>query len=142
MSPFVPPRPPPPSPSPHPSSPSLFVFFSSVNLLDSKASQGELGWISYPSHGVSILSHSCITLTAVATLRVHNRGFSKLLPFTLHDVGPMSQMQINPHFFSIFFSWTFYSVWQVIGQAFRGGHMVETLKRKCSSCASRCLQED
>ncbi|XP_075895969.1 ephrin type-A receptor 3 isoform X5 [Nelusetta ayraudi] len=29
-----------------------------VNLLDSKASQGELGWISYPSHGVSILSHS------------------------------------------------------------------------------------
>lgn len=38
--------------------PSLFVFLATVNLLDSKASQGELGWISYPSHGVSILSHS------------------------------------------------------------------------------------
>lgn len=31
----------------------LFFFsFPAVNLLDSKASQGELGWISYPPHGV------------------------------------------------------------------------------------------
>lgn len=30
----------------------ILVFFA-VNLLDSKTIQGELGWISYPSHGVS-----------------------------------------------------------------------------------------
>lgn len=40
---------------------SLFVLLTTVNLLDSKASQGELGWISYPQHGVSILSF-CISL--------------------------------------------------------------------------------
>lgn len=33
---------------------SFVLFFPAVNLLDSKASQGELGWISSPSHGVSI----------------------------------------------------------------------------------------
>lgn len=31
---------------------SLSFSFPAVNLLDSKASQGELGWISYPPHGV------------------------------------------------------------------------------------------
>lgn len=104
MSPFCPPSTRPPS-LPRPSSPSLFVFFSAVNLLDSKASQGELGWISYPSHGVSILSHSAnpASHSQRAILGVHNQGFSKLLPFTLRDVGPMSQMQINPHFFLFFF---------------------------------------
>lgn len=30
----------------------LSFSFLAVNLLDSKASQGELGWISYPPHGV------------------------------------------------------------------------------------------
>lgn len=43
--------------------PSLFVFLATVNLLDSKASQGELGWISYPQHGVSILRF-CSSLPA------------------------------------------------------------------------------
>lgn len=85
-----------------------------------------------------------ITLTT-GDLRVwiQNRGFSTLRPFSLRDVDPMSQMQINPHFFFFFFlDILFYSVAQVIGQAFRAGHMVEMLKRKCSACVSRCLQED
>ncbi|MEQ2276670.1 Ephrin type-A receptor 3, partial [Xenotaenia resolanae] len=33
--------------------PAFLIIYppNEVNLLDSKASQGELGWISYPSHG-------------------------------------------------------------------------------------------
>lgn len=44
-----------------------------------------------------------ITLTT-GDLRVwiQNQGFSTLLPFSLRDVDPMSQMQINPHFFFFF----------------------------------------
>lgn len=40
--------------------PPLSFSFPAVNLLDSKASQGELGWISYPSHGVRM---SMLTIT-------------------------------------------------------------------------------
>lgn len=95
--------------------PSLFVFFTTVNLLDSKASQGELGWISYPQHGVSILCF-CVSphlIWALSPRRqvhwhgddagfgpaTHGIGIFKLLWFSLCDVDLLSHMQINPLFF-------------------------------------------
>lgn len=84
--------------------PSLFVFLITVNLLDSKASQGELGWISYPQHGVSIPPF-CISLHLIWALspqrRIHwhkeDAGLrptthEKLLQFSLCDVDPLSHM--------------------------------------------------
>lgn len=35
----------------------VYLCFLLVNLLDSKTIQGELGWISYPSHGVSSVNY-------------------------------------------------------------------------------------
>lgn len=35
----------------------VYLYFLLVNLLDSKTVQGELGWISYPSHGVSVVNY-------------------------------------------------------------------------------------
>uniref|UniRef100_W5LC30 receptor protein-tyrosine kinase n=1 Tax=Astyanax mexicanus TaxID=7994 RepID=W5LC30_ASTMX len=55
----------------------LFFFFFSfsfpaVNLLDSKASQGELGWISYPSHGWEEISGVDEHYTPIRTFQVCN----------------------------------------------------------------------
>uniref|UniRef100_A0A672TCR4 receptor protein-tyrosine kinase n=1 Tax=Sinocyclocheilus grahami TaxID=75366 RepID=A0A672TCR4_SINGR len=50
-------------------SPSLF---STVNLLDSKASQGELGWISSPSHGWEEISGVDEHYTPIRTFQVCN----------------------------------------------------------------------
>uniref|UniRef100_A0A8C8DDP8 receptor protein-tyrosine kinase n=1 Tax=Oncorhynchus tshawytscha TaxID=74940 RepID=A0A8C8DDP8_ONCTS len=44
----------------------------SVNLLDSKASQGELGWISYPSHGWEEISGVDEHYTPIRTFQVCN----------------------------------------------------------------------
>ncbi|XP_063069142.1 ephrin type-A receptor 3 isoform X2 [Engraulis encrasicolus] len=43
-----------------------------VNLLDSKASQGELGWISYPSHGWEEISGVDENYTPIRTFQVCN----------------------------------------------------------------------
>uniref|UniRef100_A0A3B3WGH2 receptor protein-tyrosine kinase n=1 Tax=Poecilia mexicana TaxID=48701 RepID=A0A3B3WGH2_9TELE len=52
----------------------LFFLFSptTVNLLDSKASQGELGWISYPSHGWEEISGVDEHYTPIRTFQVCN----------------------------------------------------------------------
>uniref|UniRef100_A0A4W6FEK4 receptor protein-tyrosine kinase n=1 Tax=Lates calcarifer TaxID=8187 RepID=A0A4W6FEK4_LATCA len=53
--------------------PSLFPsFLTTVNLLDSKASQGELGWISYPSHGWEEISGVDEHYTPIRTFQVCN----------------------------------------------------------------------
>lgn len=85
--------------------PSVFVFLTTVNLLDSKASQGELGWISYPQHGVSIprfyVSLHLIWMfspqrridwheeDAVIRPATYEIGIFKLLQFSLCDVDPL-----------------------------------------------------
>uniref|UniRef100_A0A8C5E546 receptor protein-tyrosine kinase n=1 Tax=Gouania willdenowi TaxID=441366 RepID=A0A8C5E546_GOUWI len=51
---------------------SSFLFLATVNLLDSKASQGELGWISYPSHGWEEISGVDEHYTPIRTFQVCN----------------------------------------------------------------------
>uniref|UniRef100_A0A3Q1D4T2 receptor protein-tyrosine kinase n=1 Tax=Amphiprion ocellaris TaxID=80972 RepID=A0A3Q1D4T2_AMPOC len=48
------------------------LFLTTVNLLDSKASQGELGWISYPSHGWEEISGVDEHYTPIRTFQVCN----------------------------------------------------------------------
>uniref|UniRef100_A0A669BZF1 Ephrin type-A receptor 3 n=1 Tax=Oreochromis niloticus TaxID=8128 RepID=A0A669BZF1_ORENI len=50
----------------------LSLFLTTVNLLDSKASQGELGWISYPSHGWEEISGVDEHYTPIRTFQVCN----------------------------------------------------------------------
>uniref|UniRef100_A0A8C7XFD6 receptor protein-tyrosine kinase n=1 Tax=Oryzias sinensis TaxID=183150 RepID=A0A8C7XFD6_9TELE len=54
--------------------PALCVIYplNEVNLLDSKASQGELGWISYPSHGWEEISGVDEHYTPIRTFQVCN----------------------------------------------------------------------
>ncbi|XP_031654552.1 ephrin type-A receptor 3 [Oncorhynchus kisutch] len=54
--------------------PALLIIHPSneVNLLDSKASQGELGWISYPSHGWEEISGVDEHYTPIRTFQVCN----------------------------------------------------------------------
>uniref|UniRef100_A0A669BW20 Ephrin type-A receptor 3 n=1 Tax=Oreochromis niloticus TaxID=8128 RepID=A0A669BW20_ORENI len=54
--------------------PAFPVFYppNEVNLLDSKASQGELGWISYPSHGWEEISGVDEHYTPIRTFQVCN----------------------------------------------------------------------
>uniref|UniRef100_A0A674CYC2 receptor protein-tyrosine kinase n=1 Tax=Salmo trutta TaxID=8032 RepID=A0A674CYC2_SALTR len=52
--------------------PVVILLLSTVNLLDSKASQGELGWISYPSHGWEEISGVDEHYTPIRTFQVCN----------------------------------------------------------------------
>ncbi|XP_014825661.1 PREDICTED: ephrin type-A receptor 3-like isoform X2 [Poecilia mexicana] len=54
--------------------PAFFIIYppNEVNLLDSKASQGELGWISYPSHGWEEISGVDEHYTPIRTFQVCN----------------------------------------------------------------------
>ncbi|KAM6970311.1 ephrin type-A receptor 3 isoform 2-T2 [Aplochiton taeniatus] len=54
--------------------PALLITYPSneVNLLDSKASQGELGWMSYPSHGWEEISGVDEHYTPIRTFQVCN----------------------------------------------------------------------
>uniref|UniRef100_A0A803SZJ0 Ephrin type-A receptor 3 n=1 Tax=Anolis carolinensis TaxID=28377 RepID=A0A803SZJ0_ANOCA len=51
---------------------SSFLILFTVNLLDSKAFQGELGWISYPSHGWEEISGVDENYTPIRTYQVCN----------------------------------------------------------------------
>uniref|UniRef100_A0A674CXW1 receptor protein-tyrosine kinase n=1 Tax=Salmo trutta TaxID=8032 RepID=A0A674CXW1_SALTR len=60
------------SKSPQQFIPVVILLLSTVNLLDSKASQGELGWISYPSHGWEEISGVDEHYTPIRTFQVCN----------------------------------------------------------------------
>lgn len=121
--------------------PSLFVFLATVNLLDSKASQGELGWISYPSHGVSILSHSvyphhvrmltfwrrirrCECRVWIQTHDTWNGDFQNSCGSHCVMLTRWAKCRLTHFSFDIFL----HSASQVIGRAFRACHMVKMLK--------------